>query len=470
MALDSLTTSFLGGIQASAAVLLTISYGIIATQYNILSESSAKDLSRLCVKIFLPALLLSNVGSQLNPENIYRYIPVLGMYDPTVICTPAPAVDAEADRDAAYTGDHPVWSLTYTLISIALGWVGTRFFNFPSWTAPAVAFNNTVSLPLVLVQSLDSTGILSRLVVGPDDTTSKAILRAKSYFLVCSLVSSSLIFGVGPKLLDLDGDEAPEPKHPRGKSGDDDDDAERGTRHAVNYERGGRGQQQHDDDDEEGEPDEHTPLLPDVVNRNIDRVADVSNRNAQRIWDRLPGRVRSVLEFIYQFLVAPLIGAVIGAIIGLAPPLRRVFFNGTDHGGIFGPWLTSSVKNVGDLFAALQLIVVGCKLSSSLRAMKEHKDSGEFHWIATAYVFAIRFIFWPLVSIPIIWALATKTNLLGDDPMLWFCLMMISSGPPAIKTAALAEIHNASAHDKMSIAKLLVVSLNGITQEADVTA
>ncbi len=47
MALGSLTTAFLGGLQASLAVLLTIFYGVVATQYKILSESSAKDLSKV---------------------------------------------------------------------------------------------------------------------------------------------------------------------------------------------------------------------------------------------------------------------------------------------------------------------------------------------------------------------------------------------------------------------------------------
>ena len=42
---------------------------------------------------------------------------------------------------------------------------------------------------------------------------------------------------------------------------------------------------------------------------------------------------------------------------GLTPPLYRVFFNDPQEGGIFEAWLTSSVKNLGELFVASQAMV-----------------------------------------------------------------------------------------------------------------
>jgi auxin efflux carrier family protein len=50
-----------------------------------------------------------------------------------------------------------------------------------------------------------------------------------------------------------------------------------------------------------------------------------------------------------------------GAIIGLAPPLYRLFFNSPEKGDYLKAWLTESVQNVGSLFPALQLVVVGGK-------------------------------------------------------------------------------------------------------------
>jgi auxin efflux carrier family protein len=102
------------------------------------------------------------------------------------------------------------------------------------------------------------------------------------------------------------------------------------------------------------------------------------------------------LTFAWGFLNAPLIGALIGGVIGLAPPLHRAFFNEPSEGGIFKAWLTASVKDVGDLFAALQLVVVGAKLSGSLLKMKKGEASGQVKVIPMLSIFFIRFILWPM--------------------------------------------------------------------------
>lgn len=70
--------SFLGALQASLAVLLTISYGVVASRFNLLKESSSRDISKTCVRLFLPALLITNVGAELHADTVYRYVPVLG--------------------------------------------------------------------------------------------------------------------------------------------------------------------------------------------------------------------------------------------------------------------------------------------------------------------------------------------------------------------------------------------------------
>ena len=55
---SSLGTSFLGALQASLSVLLTIAYGVLAAQFRLLAELSSKHISALCVNILLPALLI----------------------------------------------------------------------------------------------------------------------------------------------------------------------------------------------------------------------------------------------------------------------------------------------------------------------------------------------------------------------------------------------------------------------------
>lgn len=70
-------TSILGALQASLSVLLTIFYGVIAAQFHLLNSASAKDISKICVRMFLPALLITNVGSELHYDTGIRYVPIL---------------------------------------------------------------------------------------------------------------------------------------------------------------------------------------------------------------------------------------------------------------------------------------------------------------------------------------------------------------------------------------------------------
>lgn len=54
--------------------------------------------------------------------------------------------------------------------------------------------------------------------------------------------------------------------------------------------------------------------------------------------------------------------------------------------------------------------------------------------------------------------LVAKTELLGNDPVLWFTLMLMPTGPPAMKLTALAEATHAEDDEKMAITKFLSVS------------
>nr|POE47369.1 hypothetical protein CFP56_00700 [Quercus suber] len=148
---------FLGALQASIAVLLTILAGVVAAQFDLIGETSAKEISKLCVKLFLPALLIVNA---------IKYVPIV------------------------------IWSSAYSVLSLLFGMSMTRIFDLPEWATPAIAFNNTTSIPLLLVQALDSASILGSIDSGDD-----AVKRAKSFFLVNSMISNSLTFALGPKFM-----------------------------------------------------------------------------------------------------------------------------------------------------------------------------------------------------------------------------------------------------------------------------
>ena len=224
------------------------------------------------------------------------------------------------------------------------------------------------------------------------DTSFAALARANSYFLVNAIVGNSLTFALGPKL--LDGEEAPEAEE------EDDrktaDDSERSGNGPQDAEQGNQPNGHAEDHPNDEDPTEQTSLLPEPVVRRGEEAGRSGYRQGKKVWIQLPRWAQDFLDFMYAFLNAPLIGATIGAIIGLVPPLHKAFFSEPQEGGIFTAWLTSSVKNIGQLFAALQVVAVGVKLSSSLRKMKKGEDSGTVPWLPMTFVLFIRFIIWPV--------------------------------------------------------------------------
>ena len=402
---SGILVSFLGALQASIAVLLTILAGVIAAQFNLLSEPASKEISKVCVKLFMPALLIVNIGSQLNLETGYRYLPIL------------------------------IWGLTYSFSSMLFGLAMTRIFKMPEWVTPAITFNNTTSLPLLLVQALDATGLLNSL-----DPSGGAVARAKSYFLINSMVGNSLTFALGPKLLKPCEEEFPEDHEDKKDEGEVDREIE-------------------SQEEEAEHANEETSLLPNGVVRAETSAGYAAYKKGKHAWDRLPNWARIGLDFLYAFVNPPVIGAGIGVLIGLVPALHRLFFNSQQEGGYLNAWLTSALSNVGDLFAALQVVVTGVKLSQSVLRMKKGEDSGRVPWIPFTLVTVIRFFVWPAISISVIYLIATKTNLLSDDPILWFSMMLMPTGPTALLLTALADVTGSDEQEKFSIAKFLTVSL-----------
>ena len=64
------------------------------------------------------------------------------------------------------------------------------------------------------------------------------------------------------------------------------------------------------------------------------------------------------------------------------------------------------------------------------------------------------------MSIPLIWSLAKYTTVLNNDPALWFSMMLMPVGPPAMKLLALADVNDVEEEIGMSIARLLTVGFS----------
>lgn len=477
---------FLGALQASVSVLLTMIYGLAAAHFGLLEPVAARQISRTSVKMFLPALLIYNLGSQLHVDTIWRYVPILGEFP-----------EQQPPREHAVNAQTPAaWALIYNLVSIALGRAASHIFEFPRWAVPAIAFNNTASMPLLLVQSLNATGLLSSLLMSPDDSTSNAVTRARSYFLTCAVIGNTLTFGIGPaqlkgyeedapedhgKATDADSGHADTPQRVRWQGHDDVEDqglsTDSDSDNSEEAQRMSQGRSQGNLHSLPPGSNEQTTLLPYAI---AQRGAYLRRRigiESRRSFMGLPSPLRRLLSSIKDFLSPPFVGAVIGIILGLIPQLHRLFFNLTGQGGYFNAWLSQSIQNVGELFVTLQVVIVGVKLSASIEKDKNGGDTGDLPWFPVVFITFVRFVLWPAyveticasieirsangrdrISISFIWALAVYTNILPHDPMLWFAMMLMPVGPTAMKLVALADVTRTDAKQKMVIAKFLAVS------------
>ncbi|KAI1621631.1 auxin efflux carrier [Exophiala viscosa] len=444
MAPTGLLDSFLAAIQASLSVLLVIFYGGIAAHLKLLTPANTKAISKVCVRMFLPALLVTSIGSELHAGSAKRYGIIL------------------------------IWAIICHLISFLIGVAAHLWMGMPDWTTVALMFNNTTSYPLLLIAALQQTGILQSLIVS-DESTAKAVERAKSYFLVFATISSCLTFAVGPRLIDT---EHP-PEH--------DKEAPEVNGHGDLEAGAGAYDADPDDDDEEVDPldphgaTEQTGLLnsrPSVsfasntflVSKRRPSVAATPSQEMKRRpsvvpkrhWVKLGPRAKWWLLFIADFFNAPLLGAILGAIIGLIRPLHRSFFNDTYQGGIFTAWLTSSWQSIGGLFVPLPVVVAGVSLYTAMRDARRNsattRANTKLPWITVAFIMVIRFVIWPVASIALIYALATRTSILGEDPMLWFAMMLMPTGPPAMKLITLIQVSDADEAEERNISKLLTLS------------
>lgn len=70
MAPAGLLQSLLAAVQASVSVLLVIFYGGAAAHFKLLESGTASKISKICVKLFLPALLFVQLGSQMRIEYV----------------------------------------------------------------------------------------------------------------------------------------------------------------------------------------------------------------------------------------------------------------------------------------------------------------------------------------------------------------------------------------------------------------
>ncbi|KAG7580157.1 hypothetical protein FFLO_00128 [Filobasidium floriforme] len=400
-------TTTLSALQASVTVLLILGYGYYLRRSDFVDRKTENGVSKLCVKIFLPCLLFSQIGPLATPENLESYWIVV------------------------------VLSLAYQLISWLFGFIGVKLFGFPQWIVPCMIFNNATSLPLLLLQALGKIGTLKSLV-GEGEEMSEVLARGKVYLLINALVSNLVRFAIGPYMLEAKEDNG-EPFNPQLWLESTISEIPKSMPELPEW------------DDHTHGPSNPQPDYPNVqpypsVENN--ETSPLLNKNKAKAVSKGVFRAAVVLaKKATSFMNPPMWGGVLAIISGLIPWLRHSLFD--DSGALSA--FEQSVENLGDLYTSLQTLILGSQLYSKAG----HRPPVG----AVAYLFLYRFFIVTGVSCGLVVA---SRKLLGDyikkDPILDFMLILAPTGPSALSLAAIVSMSDASEETASVVAQTLLVS------------
>ncbi|CAE7104192.1 unnamed protein product [Rhizoctonia solani] len=161
----------IGSAEASIAVLLVLGFGYYAQYAGWVNDEGEKQISHLCVTVFLPALLFTQIGPHATRSNLLDY------------------------------GIIVVLSIFAMGVSYLVGISSQRAFKSPRWTVAAFIFNNATSLPLLLINSLEKTGTI-RIIIGKNGgSVADAVTRGRTYLLIAALVGNLGRFAFGPDIM-----------------------------------------------------------------------------------------------------------------------------------------------------------------------------------------------------------------------------------------------------------------------------
>lgn len=398
--------SALAAFQSSIAILIIIGSGYMARRHNLLDTKGESQISYLCNNLFLPLLLVSEVGSNLDSGTVLEMWPLLAF--------------AVAEMVLAYL----------------LGEAARKWLKFPLWITPALIFNNTTSLPLLLARNLKESGAMADLLMGDGDDESSALKRCESYILVSAVVHTIARFSIGPRLM------------ARGE--DDEKDAGQDERHNGHDHRNGNdsdgnsdGQQSDDYDSDEERSGEHSALLR--------RRRDAR----QSPWK---ARLRVFLRktaYFRSFFNPALTGGLVAVVIGLVPFTHTAFF---EDDGVFKKNLQQALKQLGDLIPALLPFAVGSKLFSKPSPPERAKSLTNV--FALLFLLFVRFALIPGLCVGAVHLARNVSSKTAwkSDPALDFAIMISGAGPPAITLMSVTEIAGASEAMIGQVARVLAVS------------
>ncbi|OSD06687.1 hypothetical protein PYCCODRAFT_1449540 [Trametes coccinea BRFM310] len=384
--IGTLVNTFVGALQGSISVLLTLVAGYIMARRGFLDHKTVRNISKLCTSLFLPCLLIEEMGPQLTASNL-REVWII-----------------------------PLWGLFSTVLAHGIGWVGKRLLKLPYWTIAASGRPNSNALPLLLLQSLEHTGVLDTLSQ-PGESISKTLDRAKSLILLNAIVQQTFTFQFTPSIMRRDD----------GNHKADDPESQdtlrpgpgRLTSVVQDQERVGLlDDHEHDSDDSE------RTRAVEGYRHALDDIADQPDIH----WPERLRPLEKPLKTIWSHMSPPLIGAMIALVVGITPPLNKQILN--EDGALYTS-VTQAIVNLGELFVVLQTFVVGAEL-----AIVPSANPGT---LAMSWVLLVRFIIMPAIALLFVFVTAGR-GLYVDDRLVWFLLVLIPAGPSAMLLVNVAEL------------------------------
>jgi predicted permease len=242
----------------------------------------------------------------------------------------------------------------------------------------------------------------------PGESTSAVLARAQSLVLLNVVVQQTFTFASGPSILagDKDGD-GPSDRLLPGPAP--------GARPSVQDVEHVGLLHDHDGEDEEDAYRFQRPI------RALQDTPDLHWPHRLRLLEK-PAKA------VAQFVNPPVVGAAVAVLLGMVPALNHLFLA---EDGAFYTSVTKAVTNLGQLFVSLQMFTVGAQLRTVPRATP--------HAAPTAFVLAVRYALMPALAVGFVWATAAR-GWYAADPLVWFLLVLIPSGPSAMILANLAEL------------------------------
>ncbi|CAG8483561.1 4982_t:CDS:2 [Ambispora leptoticha] len=136
----------------------------------------------------------------------------------------------------------------------------------------------------------------------------------------------------------------------------------------------------------------------------------------------------NLINKIKGFMNAPLYAALIAIIVGTIPTIRSLFFG---ESAILYTVITRPVQYIGEIAIPFTILLLGAQLNN----ISPHKSRELLPIIS--YIMTCRFIIMPIIGISLV---VLTRGWYFDDPMLWFVMMLATSGPTAINTMNVAQI------------------------------